>query len=268
MATRFSVSLAHAGCDHTGFVVWEERERADARGEGTPVMVGLPRGFVSLNSDDGSIEIVCAGCRQTIASAVRADAQGSAAPADPDVAPTAIAAVDASSEEPAARDEASAVAAPAGPDVAPTAIAAVDATSEEPAARDEASAVAAPADPDVAATSTAAVDATSEEPAARDEASAIATPVDQDVAATATAVIDATSEEPVAPDKAPGTADHAGGETAAAPVDVTAEDKVRADIEALFAEAEDVAPIRGNSIPPHLLDKLRHLADRMRQRRE
>ena len=236
MATRFSVSLAHAGCDHTGFVVWEERERADARGEGTPVMVGLPRGFVSLNSDDGSIEIVCAGCRQTIASAVRADAQGSAAPADPDVAPTAIAAVDASSEEPAARDEASAVAAPAGPDVAPTAIAAVDATSEEPAARDE--------------------------------ASAIATPVDQDVAATATAVIDATSEEPVAPDKAPGTADHAGGETAAAPVDVTAEDKVRADIEALFAEAEDVAPIRGNSIPPHLLDKLRHLADRMRQRRE
>ena len=236
MATRFSVSLAHAGCDHTGFVVWEERERADARGEGTPVMVGLPRGFVSLNSDDGSIEIVCAGCRQTIASAVRADAQGSAAPADPDVAPTAIAAVDAS--------------------------------SEEPAARDEASAVAAPADPDVAATPIAAGDATSEEPAARDEASAIATPVDQDVAATATAVIDATSEEPVAPDKAPGTADHAGGETAAAPVDVTAEDKVRADIEALFAEAEDVAPIRGNSIPPHLLDKLRHLADRMRQRRE
>ena len=43
---------------------------------------------------------------------------------------------------------------------------------------------------------------------------------------------------------------------------------MRADIEALFAEAEDVAPIRGDAIPPHLLDKLRHLADRMRQRRE
>src|SRR5271168_2190826 len=73
MATRYSVSLAHAGCDHTGFVVWEERERPDARGASGPVVVGLPRGFVSLNSEDGAIEIVCAGCRQTVASAARVD---------------------------------------------------------------------------------------------------------------------------------------------------------------------------------------------------
>ena len=50
-----SVSLAHSGCDHTGFVVWEER--ADARGASGPSVVGLPRGFVSLNSEDGAIEV-------------------------------------------------------------------------------------------------------------------------------------------------------------------------------------------------------------------
>ena len=43
---------------------------------------------------------------------------------------------------------------------------------------------------------------------------------------------------------------------------------MRADIEALFAATEKVAPIRGDAIPPRLLDRLRHLADRMRQRRE
>jgi hypothetical protein len=180
MATRFSVSLAHAGCDHTGLVIWEERERAGARGAGGPLVVGLPRGFVSLNSDDGSIEIVCAGCRQTVASAVRGDAPGGGAPADQDVAETEVATVDAASGEPRARG------------AAPDAVSAGHAVGETPV-----------------------------------------TPAD-----------------------------------AAAPVDAASEDKVRADIEALFAQAEDVAPIRGDAIPQHLLDKLRHLADRMRQRRE
>ena len=194
MATRFSVSLAHSGCDHTGFVVWEERERADARGASGPAVVGLPRGFVSLNSEDGAIEVVCAGCRQTIASAARLDVPASAAAVDPLVAAT-------------------------------------DATSG---------------------------DTTAEQPPARDAA-----------AATAAAPHEGTA--PAAPSAVPGTvvsANHAAGETADAAADTSAEDKLRADIEALFAEAEDVAPIRGDAIPPHLLDKLRHLADRMRQRRE
>ncbi|HET6238251.1 MAG TPA: hypothetical protein VFE41_25350 [Acetobacteraceae bacterium] len=56
-----------------------------------------------------------------------------------------------------------------------------------------------------------------------------------------------------APGDAPGDADAAN---------------IPADIEALFAEAEDVATIRGDKIPTHLLDRLRHLADRLRQRRE
>jgi hypothetical protein len=72
----------------------------------------------------------------------------------------------------------------------------------------------------------------------------------------------AVGETPVTP------ADAIAPANAAAPVDAASEDKVRADIEALFAQAEDVAPIRGDAIPKHLLDKLRHLADRMRQRRE
>jgi hypothetical protein len=53
-----------------------------------------------------------------------------------------------------------------------------------------------------------------------------------------------------------------------ASVDTAAGAEVPADIEALFAESGDVAPIRADKIPPHLLDRLRHLADRMRQRRE
>jgi len=207
MATRYSVSLAHAGCDHTGFVVWEERERPDARGATGPVVVGLPRGFVSLNSEDGAIEVVCAGCRQTIASAARVDVPASVATVDPSVAG------DTTAKEPLARDAAAAA-----------------------AARHEGAAPAKVADP-------------------------VAPPATAEAAATA----------PAAPGEASGaaaSADREAGETADAAVDTTAEGKVRADIEALFAEAEDVAPIRGDAIPPHLLDKLRHLADRMRQRRE
>jgi len=212
MATRFSVSLAHAGCDHTGFVVWEERERADARGASGPMVVGLPRGFVSLNSEDGAIEVVCAGCRQTVASAARVDV------------PASVAAV-------------------AAPDAA-----AGDTTPGEPPARDAAAATA----------------------AAPPEGAVPAKVADSLVAPPATAA-EAAAPEPAAPSEAPDTAasaDREAGETAGAPADTTAEDKLRADIEALFAEAEDVAPIRGDAIPPHLLDKLRHLADRMRQRRE
>ncbi len=203
MATRFSVSLAHAGCDHTGFVVWEERERTDARAAGGPVVVSLPRGFVSLNSEDGMIEIVCAGCRQTVASAARLDRP--AASADHAVPATDAAASDAAAREPA--PDATARAAPmAGPEVAPPADAPGDATAAEPPTHGEAPGTAA-------------------------------------------------------------SADHPIGEAADAPVDASAEEKVRADIEALFAEAEDVAPIRGDAIPQHLLDRLRHLADRMRHRR-
>jgi hypothetical protein len=187
MATRFSVSLAHSGCDHTGFVVWEERERADARGASGPSVVGLPRGFVSLNSEDGAIEVVCAGCRQTVASAARADVPASDTAADAAAAVTGNGAGAAAAGQPDAGGAA---------------------------------------------------------------ATATAAPHGGAVPATAAS------------------ADHEATEAAGAPAETTAEDKVRADIEALFAEAEDVAPIRGDSIPPHLLDKLRHLADRMRQRRE
>ncbi len=214
MATRFSVSLAHAGCDHTGFVVWEERERSDARSAGGPVVVGLPRGFVSLNSEDGAIEVVCAGCRQTVASAARVDVPGGDATAEPAVAGTHDAAGGAAAAAGTPMHDAAAAAAAArhhgaGPATAPGA---------------EVAAVAGVAEP-VVAPPAAAGDAAVTEPAADGEASGV-------------------------------------------PADAIAEDKVRADIEALFAEAEDVAPIRGDAIPPHLLDKLRHLADRMRQRRE
>ncbi len=216
MATRFSVSLAHAGCDYTGFVVWEERERADARGASGPVVVGLPRGFVSLNSEDGAIEVVCAGCRQTVASAVRVDVPAGNVAADPAVAAT---------EPPAGG------AAPGQPAVGAASASAAVAAEH----KDAAPATAAGADVALAGGGEGGVT----EPAAPGEAPAIAA-----------------------------SADRATAETAGAPADPTAEDKVRADIEALFAEAEDVAPIRGDAIPPHLLDKLRHLADRMRQRRE
>jgi hypothetical protein len=216
MATRYSVSLSHAGCDHTGFVVWEERERADARGASGPVVVGLPRGFVSLNSEDGAIEVVCAGCRQTIASAARLDVPANVAAVDPSVAATDGSAGDATAQQPPARDAAAATAA----------------TPHGGAARSKV------ADPPVVPPATAAT-----APAAPSAASSAA----------------------------PGTAasaDQEAGETVDAAADTSAEDKLRADIEALFAESEDVAPIRGDAIPPHLLDKLRHLADRMRQRRE
>jgi hypothetical protein len=211
MATRYSVSLVHAGCDHTGFVVWEERERADARGVGGPVVVGLPRGFVSLNSEDGAVEIVCAGCRQTVASAARADPPVSAEEAsDPAAVASDAAAGDAIAGEPGAH--------PAAPATDQAADHAADHAAEAPAVPT--------VDP-----------------------------------ATAPAVAAAAPGTEAAADPQPG---EATGTTA----DSASEDKVRADIEALFAQADDVAPIRGDAIPPHLLDKLRHLADRMRQRRE
>lgn len=69
MATRYQVSLAHEGCAHTGTVVWEERRGADAAGEARPIVVSLPRGFVSVTGKDGSVEILCSGCTQTVAAA-------------------------------------------------------------------------------------------------------------------------------------------------------------------------------------------------------
>jgi hypothetical protein len=197
MAIRFPVPLAHAGCDHTGSVVWEQRDRGHAAGEGGPVLVGLPRGFVSLNAEDGSIEIVCAGCRQTVASAARGEPVGIGTAADRDVGPTVT------------KPVATAVAEPVKPDDA--------ASHAEPV------------------------------PCTRG-----ATPGTQ---AAAYHVDGAKQAELVdtGAQVAPGDADAAN---------------IPADIEALFAEAEDVAPIRGDKIPTHLLDRLHHLADRMRQRRE
>ena len=69
MAIRYQVSLAHAGCGHAGSVVWEERELTDGGLRQRPTVVSLPRGFVSVTSDDGAIEILCTGCKQTVASA-------------------------------------------------------------------------------------------------------------------------------------------------------------------------------------------------------
>jgi hypothetical protein len=200
MATRFSVSLAHAGCDHTGSVVWEERGRGSVPGEGGPVVVSLPRGFVSLNAEDGSIEIVCAGCRHTVAAAARGHASGAGAPTDRDMGTTAA-------EPPSA-----AIESPGGPDEAPNSPESPDATAPDTGTSDTAGAGGHTAD------------------------TAPAEP------------IEATTVE-------------------ATPIEAIADAKVNADIEALFAEADDVAPIRGDAIPQHLLGRLRHLAERLRQRR-
>ena len=162
MATRFSVSLAHAGCDHTGFVVWEERERADARGASGPVVVGLPRGFVSLNREDDAIEVVCAGCRQTIASAARLDVAASVAAVDPSVAATDATAGNATAEEPRARDAAAATAATQHKGASPANVA--DTVAAGPATAE--AAATAPAAPSPAAPSPAAPSPAAPSPAA------------------------------------------------------------------------------------------------------
>lgn len=84
MATRYQVSLAHQGCTHTGSVVWEERRKSDPSGSLCPVAINLPRGFVSVTTDDGSIEILCSGCAQVVASATSCvvPATGQENPAD------------------------------------------------------------------------------------------------------------------------------------------------------------------------------------------
>jgi hypothetical protein len=179
----------------------EQRDRGHAGGEGGPVLVGLPRGFVSLNAGDGSIEIVCAGCRQTVASAARGEPLGIGAAADPTVGPTVAKGVATAVADPVTRDETASRAEPV------------------PYARDAAAGT----------------------QAAADHVDRALQRILADTAAQA------------APGDAPGDATEAN---------------LPADIEALFAEAEDVAPIRGDKIPAHLLDRLRHLADRMRQRRE
>ena len=69
MATRYQVALAHQGCTHAGFVVWEERGNTDPNGRPHPVVVTLPRGFVSVTTEDGSIEVLCTSCAQTVAAA-------------------------------------------------------------------------------------------------------------------------------------------------------------------------------------------------------
>jgi hypothetical protein len=79
MAGRFHVSLVHQGCSHTGAVVWVEREKA---GQLLPVIVSLPRGFVSADRDNGSIVIMCTGCAQTVASASSVTERGPEASPD------------------------------------------------------------------------------------------------------------------------------------------------------------------------------------------
>jgi hypothetical protein len=159
LATRFKISLAHAGCDNAGPVIWEERPRADAPGQARPAVVSLPRGFVSLNGEDGSIEIMCTGCRQTVASAASSGG-------------TAIA-------------ELTGNAVAAGEDDAPE--------------------------------------------------TAIATA-------------------------------HAESKTTHEPAETISDETIPDDLRALFDEAEDVAPIRGDAIPRNLFDRLHHLADRLRNR--
>jgi hypothetical protein len=211
MATRYSFSLAHAGCNHSGTVVWEERNGTDLARAAGPVVVNLPRGFVSLNPDVGSIEIVCVGCRQTVAAAVRADAASAAPPTDEVHPETQAKAIDTIPHSSTVHPEAADSPAPAGQHAA---------DQDGGKATDEA----APLKP--------------ERP-------------------------DPASDAALLADRG-GTG--ASGDAASA--DATGDDKLQADIEALFAEAKDVAPIRGDAIPSHLLDRLRHLADRMRQRRE
>ncbi len=211
MATRYSFSLAHAGCDHSGTIVLEERGEAGTARDAGPIVMSLPRGFVNLNVEAGVVEIVCVGCRQTVAAAARADPADAALSADP---------ADQGQTDPARE---------AKP---------VDASVSGSAVVTEASDSPAPAEPHTAAQN------------AEATAAEVATP------------------KPAKPGQAADTATPSDQGSDAAGVDAASDNKLQADIEALFAEAKDVAPIRGDAIPSHLLDRLRHLADRMRQRRE
>ena len=216
MATRYSFSLAHAGCDHSGTIVLEERGEATAARDAGPVVMSLPRGFVNLNVEAGAIEIVCVGCRQTVAAAARAGA-ASAVPSADQANP--------GQAEPGKTDS-EREAKPVGP------------PASGPAVRAGASDSPAPADHHAAAQSAEVI------------SPGVATP------------------KPAEPDQAADTTASTDQGSGAAGADTASDDKLQADIEALFAEAENVAPIRGDAIPSHLLDRLRHLADRMRQRRE
>lgn len=236
MATRYSFSLAHAGCDHSGTIILEERGEANTARDAGPVVMSLPRGFVNLNVEAGAIEIVCVGCRQTVAAAARAGAAPSVDPPDPGHA------------DPGQANSDQADSGQAGPGQA-------DPERE--------------AKPMDAAVSGSAVLTEASECPASDEQHAVG----QNTEAPAAEVV---TPKPAEPDQAPHQAPDPAGDTAAssdqdssaASADAASDDKLQADIEALFAEAKDVAPIRGDAIPSHLLDRLRHLADRMRQRRE
>jgi len=236
MATRYSFSLAHAGCDHSGTIVLEERGEASTARDAGPVVMSLPRGFVNLNAEAGAIEIVCVGCRQTVAAAARADIAGVA----PSAGHSAPGQAEPSQDEPRQTEPGRAQSGQAksgqvdpGREAKP-----VDAAASGPAVRAKASNSPAPGGQHVARQNAGATRAKA----------AIPKPVGPIQAADAIAP----------PDRGSGRAS----------ADPASDDKLQADIEALFAEAENVAPIRGDAIPSHLLDRLRHLADRMRQRRE
>ena len=75
MYTRYSISLGHAGCKNVGQVVWQGENGPDGPESSHLAVISLPRGFVNIAADDGSIEILCVACHQTVASAVAATAR-------------------------------------------------------------------------------------------------------------------------------------------------------------------------------------------------
>ena len=75
MHTRYAVSLNHAGCNNRGTVVWQGQNGPGGPAKSRLAMISLPRGFVNMAADDCSMEILCAACNQTVASAVVADVQ-------------------------------------------------------------------------------------------------------------------------------------------------------------------------------------------------
>jgi hypothetical protein len=280
------------------------------------MVVSLPRGFVSVDGVDGSIEILCVGCRQTIASAAPAGPKEAVAGAARDLeapdlqAPelevrelemSALEVIvveeqaveaqilgeadfremglgDADLEMPALEAtalESTALAvtvielkASDGTDVVTTDGQGGERDFEEvgvtePKTR-ETEVVSAGSDHlDRAGHEAGACDSTRPNPSAD-------TSFEQ-----AAAVADADGPDAVRGDGAPATASPAveherhatSGPIAVAAEYTEVENNVHASVAAMFAPAEDVASIRGDAIPRHMLDHLRQLTDRLRLRR-
>lgn len=276
MATRFTVSLAHTGCDHAGSVVWEDRDRADALGESGPVVVILARGFFSASGANGSIEILCAGCGQTVAAAARSDQPGVAGPKDEVLAEPATdpADADADKPEPMVPHEAAAATSddpigdPIGDpirEIATEPEVATETAGTEPAKTPGPELPGVPdaeAGPSGSLTAAAEVQAAAPAAAVAAHGAAGEAAIDLPHARADAAAAPAGGPDPTAP------AGRDGHDTPPVADDAAADAKVQADIEALFSAAYDVAPIPGDAIPNHLADRLPQLANRLRQRRE